>query len=1049
MAIQYVNIGQNPNDGTGDDLRSAFLKVNDNFQLLATIGGETNLGLNVGGGSGQVFARKTNETLEFRTIAAGTGIGVSQAGNVITIANTFTAPNSFNKIFIGDANNTYYTAAGPNDSFRLRSEGAIQLGLLGNTVTITGVFSLTDDPLPTLSANLNLNSYNITGNGNINIVGSSTVDSLTVGRSGGPGNYPGVALINGTLTVQSDADFQSIEAVNIVATNSISGPNITASTGFTGNLTGNTTGTHYGNVAIKGVGLNPDVVVINTALSPATLTGNLFGNVSGGFTGDIISGGVNLNSQTISGSGRISVDGIDGSFNNPLVVNSIFGQSIPTFDAVPTINDGSAAVLFTMSQQDGSSDAISESLRLRSVSVNSNQTLPLGTGITFESQNIIDTNLPSYDPLNPPTQPEYIRHGYVGVLNYKEFGISTDPLSLDDSYSSFVVKVRNKTDGQLIPSVLDDLGWFREVIIARGDGRVTVSLLDLDTAKIKPTRVLDGNSNVVDLDFDLILQNNRAGRYINFYGDYEDLTPDQNTGDRIGNAIGGYSFPKQIGSPGQMLSPVIGTNLLSWIDPPAGTGGGGASAFLNLTDTPSTYLPTDAGRIVRVKSTFDGLEFTNSISATVTGTLIGNASTATALLNARQINGKTFDGTQNVTLTTIDVAEDTNLYFTEERVRDSISVNSNIALTYDALTGEFDLAESVSNTANTLVKRDENGIANFATIKVSNIEKNVADTAITFNSPISTDEEFTSTASISTTGSLSAGFITLTGTGNQTLTSTDKIILNPTTTVDVSGKKIINLPLAAPTSDTDASNKKYVDDSSNSVLTASLQTLPISGDTGGVLTVLKNETLNITGSTNISTSTTGSGIQVNLKSTISGVTVSGNLPVTGQVFGNSLRGGNVVVSSNAVSQSVSGSDLNLVPGANGGSVVVSGGDLKLINTRLSITGSDIAEFPANTLEQQLSLTTAITFIRTLNWVDTNANFAFAELPNGQLGQIKTIIMRDRGTFGDALDTRPRYLILRGNINGSSRTVNIAQNDPNGSSTFIFLDNFWWRISHVA
>ncbi len=33
MPIQYVNIGTNPNDGTGDDLRSAFLKVNDNFQF--------------------------------------------------------------------------------------------------------------------------------------------------------------------------------------------------------------------------------------------------------------------------------------------------------------------------------------------------------------------------------------------------------------------------------------------------------------------------------------------------------------------------------------------------------------------------------------------------------------------------------------------------------------------------------------------------------------------------------------------------------------------------------------------------------------------------------------------------------------------------------------------------------------------------------------------------------------------------------------------------------------------------------------------------------
>jgi len=39
MAIQTINIGQNANDGTGDDLRTAFDKVNDNFDYLGTLGG--------------------------------------------------------------------------------------------------------------------------------------------------------------------------------------------------------------------------------------------------------------------------------------------------------------------------------------------------------------------------------------------------------------------------------------------------------------------------------------------------------------------------------------------------------------------------------------------------------------------------------------------------------------------------------------------------------------------------------------------------------------------------------------------------------------------------------------------------------------------------------------------------------------------------------------------------------------------------------------------------------------------------------------------------
>jgi len=36
MAIQNINLGTYANDGTGDDLRSAFTKVNDNFDYIDT-----------------------------------------------------------------------------------------------------------------------------------------------------------------------------------------------------------------------------------------------------------------------------------------------------------------------------------------------------------------------------------------------------------------------------------------------------------------------------------------------------------------------------------------------------------------------------------------------------------------------------------------------------------------------------------------------------------------------------------------------------------------------------------------------------------------------------------------------------------------------------------------------------------------------------------------------------------------------------------------------------------------------------------------------------
>jgi hypothetical protein len=68
MPIQTIEIGGYANDGTGDDLRTAFQKVNANFLLLDT---EINVGgaANVGGGAA-VFSQKNGAVLEFKTLVS-------------------------------------------------------------------------------------------------------------------------------------------------------------------------------------------------------------------------------------------------------------------------------------------------------------------------------------------------------------------------------------------------------------------------------------------------------------------------------------------------------------------------------------------------------------------------------------------------------------------------------------------------------------------------------------------------------------------------------------------------------------------------------------------------------------------------------------------------------------------------------------------------------------------------------------------------------------------------------------------------------------------
>jgi hypothetical protein len=70
MSIQTINIGGFANDGTGDDLRTAFLKVNANFTELGGVSGLTN-GENLGSGVG-VFAQRnaTDPVLEFKTLTS-------------------------------------------------------------------------------------------------------------------------------------------------------------------------------------------------------------------------------------------------------------------------------------------------------------------------------------------------------------------------------------------------------------------------------------------------------------------------------------------------------------------------------------------------------------------------------------------------------------------------------------------------------------------------------------------------------------------------------------------------------------------------------------------------------------------------------------------------------------------------------------------------------------------------------------------------------------------------------------------------------------------
>jgi len=88
MAIESINIGNLANDGTGDDLRTAFIKVNNNFteidEMKQTIEIEGN-NLGTSPSSEGIFANKIDNVLNFKSLNAGSGINLSANSTSITI----------------------------------------------------------------------------------------------------------------------------------------------------------------------------------------------------------------------------------------------------------------------------------------------------------------------------------------------------------------------------------------------------------------------------------------------------------------------------------------------------------------------------------------------------------------------------------------------------------------------------------------------------------------------------------------------------------------------------------------------------------------------------------------------------------------------------------------------------------------------------------------------------------------------------------------------------------------------------------------------------
>lgn len=996
MAIDYILTGTNPNDGTGDDLRSAFLKVNANFEFLDIRGGEENRASNYGNdaaGRGIFFRKGTpadtsDTTLYFKRITGDAASGiivVDNASGLLTITNVSEPPATITRIV---AENEDYLATLPDSVLNFQGQGYTTVTLNGNTVTFDTQYSTLLDTSPQLGGDLDLNNFNITGTGNLNNLGSILTNNITVGRPTQAAPAPGTLQVYGNIISNANVNTQTLTAGNITVNNgAIVVGTITAGT-FNGPLTGNSVGTHKGNITRDDTTTTPPTTVTAFNASTGTFTGNFSGPLSGSFAGSLAS---NLNLAGFN---------IEGTDSRLTLLNSAPAQAEEEIPTVYIRSLPSNPALFSVNQiTNVISNATEWRYRALNVELANDQysidVYGRGPSIGFTSTDL--------------------RPGFSGTYDHGTISMGYD----DANNSAFAIKARtNNVDGSIVPFVVS------------GKNYVQLANLEIDNNTIKFSRMFPASTDAINpanLVFDP--RNRNPNSRISFYG--------------------AYRFPDTIGLSGQVLSVPPSGNILTWITPSGGGGGGGVTYFTALLDGPGPFQTNlDENRVVAVNSTATGLVYADNISVDVTGDLTGNASTATRLATPRTINGVSFDGSTNITLTTNNINEPvsgaTNLYFTNARGRGAVSVAANKALTYSSATGIFDLNESTEDIASTLVKRDANGLIKSSSLQIDNIDV-LAAPEITINSNI------TGSLNLSTSGTLTADNFATTGVGIPTFESAVEIVMNPTTYLDLSSKPIQNL--GTPTLSTDATTKGYVDGLVSTLTSAAMTQVVVAGDSGGTQVIAKGATVNVNGSGNIVTQTTSTGISVTLRSQLSNISVTGALPVNGNITATQVKGGNINLNGNNITQTVNGNNIVITPGpapvgGSAGSVEI-GGSFNIVGS-LAITTSENISIPASQILTAISADKNMTFITTTDWLnDSQANLAYAQLAPGRPGQIKTILMASRGQFGrDALSIAPRYLVLSGTINGASRSINVAETDPNGCVTLIYLNGSWWKISEI-
>jgi hypothetical protein len=548
MTYEYVYVGAEPDDGTGDPLRTAYIKINNNFAQLQQFGttkisnGTSNI--NIPYANGAIYAMVGDVPNVMILNPTGvTGSSLTAVGNVVALTNF--VGNGFYLTDISIRNgNSSVTIPTLNGNVNTTANGNLTLGVADRLVTVFGDLSVTGNA--TISGNITRNAiafgsselgfFSANANANVTIAGVSNVAVFTTtglnvtGTISATGNVDTAQVYaTGTITAEN---FDAINQIssggnvigdNIIGINTVQGTNIVADQGVYGNIF---------TTLIDSPDSSQIIVTPDTRFS-ATVT------IDNELDADFILSQY-INTSIISASGNIL--GPIPSVSNTLYVAKNGNDS----------NDGGLNTPFlTIKQACTTATALGGNVAIRIASGTYVEqtpiTIPFGTAIMGDNLRTVTVK-----PADPNTDLFYMTHGTyvwgISVRDYLGAAFAYDPATPGQNVfiSPYIQNITSTTttgtgcriDGSLVSSISTKamiLGFY--TIINRGG--IGVDLLNSAYSQAV---------NIYTIATDIGLRT-RSGSFVTLngsdcsIGNYglvsEGLGPLQTSGNTVGYSTGG------------------------------------------------------------------------------------------------------------------------------------------------------------------------------------------------------------------------------------------------------------------------------------------------------------------------------------------------------------------------------------------------------------------------------------------------------------------------------------------------------------------------------